>query len=376
MGFENPIRYVGDTVNLSVGESDRVARSESVDLWVAVQIPSKELLFFTTPTLSTDFVADFQESTQVPATLFSVSPQAFKRNTDVDDRTHHVLNFKAFNPDTYTLYALYMEKGKNPLVNFPNEVEWRSNLATATLTIVDSTTTSTDSSTDTSDSTTEVPDSTADSSTDGTTDSTVSEPEPTDSSTDSSTDSTTDTTTEPTDSSTDSETPDPVIVEPPEPGIIINETVDSSVDFSEESLEFSGILEAHNALRREVGLSDLGWSSEIEQVAQNWANVLKDQGCEIDHNPERYTLDFGENIIWFSGFSLTPQEVVDVWSAEKEDFDPLTGLCAPDKTCGHYTQIVWRDTIALGCGKAECGFAEIWVCNYSPAGNVSGEKPF
>lgn len=47
--------------------------------------------------------------------------------------------------------------------------------------------------------------------------------------------------------------------------------------------------------------------------------------------------------------------------------------------CGHYTQVVWRDSERLGCGVGDCtGGGEIWVCNYDPPGNVipSGEtKP-
>jgi len=44
--------------------------------------------------------------------------------------------------------------------------------------------------------------------------------------------------------------------------------------------------------------------------------------------------------------------------------------------CGHYTQIVWRDTKELGCGVARGGDREIWVCDYSPPGNYQGRLPY
>ncbi|MDO9190699.1 MAG: CAP domain-containing protein [Sulfurimicrobium sp.] len=45
--------------------------------------------------------------------------------------------------------------------------------------------------------------------------------------------------------------------------------------------------------------------------------------------------------------------------------------------CGHYTQLVWKKTTAVGCGMAVCGSRDqIWVCQYSPAGNWAGQKPY
>ena len=44
--------------------------------------------------------------------------------------------------------------------------------------------------------------------------------------------------------------------------------------------------------------------------------------------------------------------------------------------CGHYTQVVWRKSLRVGCGMATCGATEVWVCNYDPAGNWDGERPY
>jgi pathogenesis-related protein 1 len=43
---------------------------------------------------------------------------------------------------------------------------------------------------------------------------------------------------------------------------------------------------------------------------------------------------------------------------------------------GHYTQMVWRNTKEIGCGRIECKGQMIVVCNYYPPGNVLGEKAY
>ncbi|BBN13809.1 hypothetical protein MPTK1_6g06560 [Marchantia polymorpha subsp. ruderalis] len=43
----------------------------------------------------------------------------------------------------------------------------------------------------------------------------------------------------------------------------------------------------------------------------------------------------------------------------------------------HYTQVVWRDTAALGCGSATCPSGALFVvCSYDPPGNVVGQLPY
>ncbi len=48
--------------------------------------------------------------------------------------------------------------------------------------------------------------------------------------------------------------------------------------------------------------------------------------------------------------------------------------------CGHYTQIVWKNTERIGCGKATARrdgiFKVYWVCQYDPSGNYVGQRPY
>jgi len=148
-----------------------------------------------------------------------------------------------------------------------------------------------------------------------------------------------------------------------------------------------GILQAHNAVRANVDTDPspeaLLWSDELAEVAQKWAVHLQEQGCDMRHS----TSGFGENLAWFWGNSPTAEAVVQAWASESLCYtygrfmngDKCESECDSSGGCGHYTQLVWRETSLLGCGMAVCDTdvpQEIWVCNYDPPGNFIGEYPY
>lgn len=148
-----------------------------------------------------------------------------------------------------------------------------------------------------------------------------------------------------------------------------------------------GILRAHNAVRANVDadhpLEALLWSDELAEVAQKWAVHLQEQGCGMRHSHS----GFGENLAWFSGDSPTAEAVVQAWASERRCYtygrfmkgDKCESACDSSSGCGHYTQLVWRETSLLGCGMTVCDTdfpQEIWVCNYDPPGNFIGEYPY
>lgn len=166
--------------------------------------------------------------------------------------------------------------------------------------------------------------------------------------------------------------PQPPNMQPVPPPANPNRPTQSS---STEPPAFAGMVAAHNSWRQRVGVPPLTWSTSAAKVAQSWANQLKNtQNCQMSHNPDRG--EYGENIYWSSGRSSTSKDVVNSWGSEVQDYDYATNQCNRGKMCGHYTQVVWRDTTQVGCGKASCDSVEIWVCNYSPPGNYNGEKPY
>ena len=156
----------------------------------------------------------------------------------------------------------------------------------------------------------------------------------------------------------------------------------------EEPAGFEGTVEAHNVWRQAVGVPDLVWSSTVATTAQEWADYLaNDGGCALEHRPSvgENSSPYGENLYQRAAFPdppvVTPKDVVDAWGSESQYYDAFTHTCEFGEVCGHYTQVVWRDTQSVGCGMSTCetddGFhAAIWVCNYDPAGNVFGQEPF
>lgn len=133
------------------------------------------------------------------------------------------------------------------------------------------------------------------------------------------------------------------------------------------------ILATHNAWREKTGVPPLSWSNDLAAYALDWANTLKDQGCDIEHrDPNQY----GENLAWAGGAHLSPETVVNLWGAEEAFYNYDRNSCKRGEVCGHYTQLVWRDSRSVGCAVAHCSDSEAWVCNYDPPGNVIGEKPY
>jgi pathogenesis-related protein 1 len=142
----------------------------------------------------------------------------------------------------------------------------------------------------------------------------------------------------------------------------------------------NGITAQHNMARAAVSpvpttpLPAMTWNATVAAAAQAWAN-----GCKYDHNP---TSPYGENIFASTGGS-TPAAVVGDWVSEKSNYNYGANTCSG--TCGHYTQVVWRNSIRLGCGVRNCttgspfsggGNWQFWVCNYDPPGNVGTARPY
>ena len=127
---------------------------------------------------------------------------------------------------------------------------------------------------------------------------------------------------------------------------------------------------AHNRVRTRLGVPSLVWSERLAEIAQQWAVRLAATGA---FHPDPHT-SFGQNLFEIAGGHATPEQVVDAWASEARNYDYRTNTC--QARCGHYTQLVWRNTRRVGCGMARRSNIEIWVCDYDPPGNVLGEKPY
>ena len=166
-----------------------------------------------------------------------------------------------------------------------------------------------------------------------------------------------------------------------------------------------GMTAAHNAVRAMVQttppLPPLTWSPTLAAYAQAWADQLAKTQCTSPMHRSSQELrakNYGENLAAAGGVPppmTTAKWATDGWAGEvkcwtygtsgeefggTEKCDTKCYMDMHSDGCGHYTQIIWRNTKELGCGVASCqaGGAtyDIWICNYSPPGNVVGQKPY
>lgn len=145
--------------------------------------------------------------------------------------------------------------------------------------------------------------------------------------------------------------------------------------------KLKGITALHNQARASVNpqpavaIPPLTWSNTVAATAQAWANK-----CMFVHNPSS---GYGENIYATSGSNVTASMPVNNWVNEKSSYNYNANTCSG--TCGHYTQVVWRSSLRLGCAQKTCttnspfgASFPTWtfvVCNYDPPGN-SGGRPY
>ncbi|AEC06313.1 Pathogenesis-related protein 1 [Arabidopsis thaliana] len=126
---------------------------------------------------------------------------------------------------------------------------------------------------------------------------------------------------------------------------------------------------AHNQARSQIGVGPMQWDEGLAAYARNYANQLKGD-CRLVHSRGPY----GENLAK-SGGDLSGVAAVNLWVNEKANYNYDTNTC--NGVCGHYTQVVWRNSVRLGCAKVRCNNGgTIISCNYDPPGNYANQKPY
>ncbi|KAK9271785.1 hypothetical protein L1049_002149 [Liquidambar formosana] len=127
-------------------------------------------------------------------------------------------------------------------------------------------------------------------------------------------------------------------------------------------------IDAHNAARTEVGVGPMTWDDTVAAYAQSYANQHIGD-CNLVHSNGPY----GENLAMSSG-DLTGTDAVKMWVDEKANYDYNSNSCTQGM-CGHYTQVVWSNSVRLGCAKVQCSNGGTFIsCNYDPRGNYVGER--
>lgn len=132
--------------------------------------------------------------------------------------------------------------------------------------------------------------------------------------------------------------------------------------FVSRELYTSAILNSTNFFRAEHSAPPVAWNDTLETYAEDW--LEGNTACEFEHSGGPY----GENLAL--GCS-DAQSCVDAWGNERAAY-PFDQPGFYQGT-GHFTQLVWRNTTTVGCGKRLCG-VQGWflACEYWPRGNYAG----
>ena len=139
--------------------------------------------------------------------------------------------------------------------------------------------------------------------------------------------------------------------------------------------DVQGALDVHNAARAEVGVAPLTWDDALAKEAEAYAQELA-RRHRFEHDRDRN--GHGENLYWYSASTNTPMS-----NASKSWYDEIEVYryrkCGGPNfsETGHYTQMVWHSTTAVGIGVAVSSKGETYVvARYNPTGNWQGEYPY
>ncbi|KAI1787012.1 CAP domain-containing protein [Ganoderma leucocontextum] len=135
--------------------------------------------------------------------------------------------------------------------------------------------------------------------------------------------------------------------------------------------DINAYLTAHNTVRAQRGAANLGWNQTLADAAQTWVNR-----CAFQHSGGSLG-PYGENLAAGTGSEYGIAAAVKSWTDEAPQYN------AQDPVPSHFTQVVWKNTVQVGCAVQDCsgifppqyGNAKYYSCEYFPAGNVIGQFP-
>lgn len=143
--------------------------------------------------------------------------------------------------------------------------------------------------------------------------------------------------------------------------------------------EMQEMLDSHNAYRCMHNVPPMTWDSAIAENAQEWADAGHFRHSAREDRDLPNIGYIGENLAW--GYpTRSGKDSLKAWYDEVRFTDGTPDSCQDTTQAGkaicHYTQVVWKSSTKLGCGKGKANVrgrdGEFWVCQYGPGGNMGG----
>ncbi|KAK8161055.1 CAP domain-containing protein [Phyllosticta citrichinensis] len=127
----------------------------------------------------------------------------------------------------------------------------------------------------------------------------------------------------------------------------------------------------HNAHRANHTACSMYWDYSLEAEAKKAADT-----CVYAH-----TKSDGQNMAEYTvyGTQLTADNMTtsagtfsNMYYSEGQYFNGFYGLANPttSQDTGHFTQMIWKDSYAVGCATTQCNSMLLSFCNYYPGGNI------
>ena len=113
-----------------------------------------------------------------------------------------------------------------------------------------------------------------------------------------------------------------------------------SPDYTSSPQFQTSILNSTNTYRSQHNASALSWNTTLSTFADAYV-----QACKFAHTGGPY----GENLA--AGYS-SATAAVEAWGNEGAKYDFAAGQFSSET--GHFTQLVWKATTTVGCGRANC----------------------
>jgi hypothetical protein len=140
------------------------------------------------------------------------------------------------------------------------------------------------------------------------------------------------------------------------------------------------LLAAHNEERALVGAPPLQWDATLAAHAASYGPVLASLRTLV-HSPRAGRPGERENLAMAWHGTMSPEQLVGMWSDEKRQLEPGSLLFPGTSRTGrwediaHYTQMVWPTTTRVGCAIYSADW-DYLICRYSPPGNIDGKPIF